>query len=140
MRFKTLSGRTIKVQVSPSDFPLRSREMCRSNSQYILGTLLRSIYGDNCVILEEFGIPETKLAIDFYLPHHSLAFEFQGQQHDKFNAHFHVDKSGFENQQKRDSRKKDWCRINNITLIEIRMPELDIDSLKQKIVTSRDLR
>ena len=138
MRFKTLSGREIRIQVSPSNFPIRSRDASKSNSQFILGTLLQSIYGNNCVILEEFGIPETKLAIDFYLPHHGLAFEFQGQQHDKFTAHFHGDKDGFNRQKTRDERKRSWCKLNQIELIEVRSSELDIDILKNKIVSSRE--
>jgi hypothetical protein len=138
MKFKTLSGREVRIQVSPSNFPLRTREACRSNGQYILGTLLQSIYGNHCLILEEFSIPETKLAIDFYLPHHGLAFEFQGQQHDSFNAHFHIDKDGFNKQRNRDERKKNWCKINSINLIEIRQSELEIEALKSKIIISRE--
>ena len=82
--------------------------------------MLRSIYGMQAVILEEFSIPEERLFLDFYIPHLSLAFEFQGMQHDEFNKFFHGDKDGFERSKKRDGRKREWCDINNITLIEVR--------------------
>jgi hypothetical protein len=71
------------------------------------------------IILEEFGIPEERLFLDFYMPHHSLAFEYQGPQHSEFNSFFHGDKKGFENSKARDKRKLDWCILNGISLVEV---------------------
>ena len=137
MKFKTLSNREVRLELLPSRYPMRSRTQSKSIGQYSLGRMLRSIYGMQAVILEEFGIPEERLFIDFYMPHHSLAFEFQGTQHDEFNKFFHGDKSGFEKSKVRDDRKRQWCEINDILLIEVR-DTLFADQLKDLIQASRE--
>ena len=108
------------MDILPERYPIRSREQSKSVGQFLLGRIIRSVYGLQAVLLEEFPIPEERLWLDFYLPHHSLAFEYQGQQHDEFNKFFHGDKSGFVKSQKRDERKRQWCEMNNIVLIEVR--------------------
>jgi hypothetical protein len=106
MKFRTLKGREVRLEILPSRFPVRSRAQCKSVGQYNLGRQIISIYGASATVLEEFPIPGERLFIDFYLPHHSLAFEFQGSQHDKFNKHFHGDKKGFIKSKERDRRKR----------------------------------
>jgi len=69
------------MDIRPERYPIRSREQSKSHGQYMLGRLLRSIYGQ-ALILEEFPIPDERLVLDFYMPHHNLAFEYQGRQHD----------------------------------------------------------
>lgn len=120
MKFKTLSNREIRMDILPERYPMRSREQSKSVGQFLLGRSLRSIYGQHAVILEEFSIPEERLWLDFYLPHHNLAFEYQGQQHDEFNKFFHVDKQGFNKSKRRDERKRQWCDLNTIVLLEVR--------------------
>lgn len=120
MKFKTLNNREVRLEILPSRYPMRIRSQSKSVGQYSLGRMLRSIYGMQAVILEEFGIPEERLFLDFYIPHLGLAFEFQGTQHDEFHKFFHGDKSGFEKSKIRDERKRQWCDLNQITLIEIR--------------------
>lgn len=88
------------------------------------------------VILEEFPVPEERLFLDFYMPHHSLAFEFHGVQHDNFNKFFHGDKGGFERSKVRDQRKKEWCALNDIILIEVR-DTLSAEALKDLIQANR---
>jgi hypothetical protein len=88
------------------------------------------------LLLEEFPIPEERLFLDFYMPHHKLAFEFQGVQHDNFNKFFHGDKGGFERSKGRDQRKREWCVINEILLIEVR-DTLSTDQLKDLIQSNR---
>lgn len=111
---------------------MRLRSQSKSVGQYALGRTLRSIYGMQIVILEEFPIPEERLYLDFYMPHYCLAFEFQGVQHDKFNEFFHGDKQGFEKSKERDGRKKAWCKLNGIKLIEVR-GHLSSEELKAMI-------
>ncbi len=120
MKFKTLSNREVRMDIVPEHYPMRSREKSKSIGQFLLGRSIRSLYGLNVVILEEFPIPEERLILDFYVPNHDLAFEYHGQQHDEFNKFFHGDKDGFTKSQKRDERKRQWCDLNNIVLIEIR--------------------
>lgn len=114
---------------------MRSREQCKSHGQFLLGRALRSIYGQ-ALILEEFPIPEERLWMDFYMPHHNLAFEYHGRQHDQFNEFFHTDKAGFQRSQARDARKKAWCDLNTIALIEVR-DTLSVEALQQLIAEAR---
>lgn len=107
------------MDILPERYPIRSREKSKSSGQYLLGRLICAIYG-KVLILEEFPIPGERLWLDFYMPHHSLAFEYQGLQHDQFNKFFHTDKYGFQKSQKRDERKRLWCELNNIILIVVR--------------------
>lgn len=138
MKFKTLSNQEIRMDIIPSRYPVRSREQSKSVGQYTLGRLIRHIYGFHVVMLEEFPLPGEKLVLDFYLPHHSLAFEYHGDQHDNFNKFFHVDKNGLKKQQERDIRKRAWCKINDITLIEIRNVSLSVEQLQQLIQDTKN--
>jgi len=137
MKFKTLSDREVRLEINAANYPVRSREESKSNGQYLLGRVIRSVYGFNAVILEEFPAPEERLWLDFYLPHHKLAFEYQGEQHDKFNKFFHGDKKGFEQSKARDERKRAWCELNDITLIEVRGNVTDKE-LMDMIVEARE--
>lgn len=132
MKFKSLSNKEIRIEISAAKYPIRSRDQSKSVGQYALGRLLQSIYGVQTIILEEFSIPEERLFLDFYMPHHSLAFEYQGEQHDTFNKFFHLDKAGFEKSKERDTRKRNWCMINSIKLIEIR-GTISAEELKELI-------
>jgi hypothetical protein len=120
MKFKTLSNREVRMDILPERYPVRTREQCKSAGQYMLGRLLRRIYGFNALILEEFPLPEERLWLDFFLPHHKLGFEYQGKQHDEFVKLFHGDKAGFERSKARDARKRSWCELNEIVLVEVR--------------------
>lgn len=124
------------MDILPERYPMRSREQSKSVGQFLLGRGIRTIYGPQAIVLEEFPIPGERLWLDFYLPHHNLAFEYQGQHHDEFNKFFHGDKSGFVKSQKRDERKRQWCALNSIVLIEVR-DSLTTDQLQALIQESR---
>lgn len=136
MKFKTLSNKEVRLEILPSRYPVRSRTQSKSLGQYNLGCAIRSVYGMQAILLEEFPIPEERLFLDFYMPHNKLAFEFQGEQHDSFNKFFHIDKSGFERSRGRDQRKRDWCVLNEILLIEVR-GTLSTEQLKNLIQQHR---
>jgi len=124
------------MDILPERYPMRSREQSKSVGQFLLGRGIRTIYGPHAVVLEEFPVPEERLWLDFYLPHHNLAFEFQGQQHDEFNKFFHVDKKGFVKSRERDERKRQWCILNDIILIEIR-GSIAVEQLRTLIQEAR---
>ena len=70
--------------------------------------------------------PETnkQLVFDFYLPEQNLLIEYDGEQH------FHEirnDRYDFQELQKRDAFKNNWCFENNIELV--RIPYYDFDKL-----------
>lgn len=70
---------------------------------------------DNCV-------HKRKLPFDFYLPQKNVCIEFQGAQH--YSAYHHM--GGEKAYQKlivNDQIKKEFCKKNNITLLEIKFDE-----------------
>lgn len=125
------------MDIIPSRYPMRTKEQSRSDGQFNLGRQIKGLYGP-ATVLEEFPIPETRLSLDFYMPQHNLAFEFQGIQHDGFVQYFHGDKDGFDRQVARDATKREWCMLNNITLIEVRNASISSDELRALIQEIRN--
>lgn len=82
-------------------------------------------------IFEEIALPGVKsvkngqLYLDFLIPSKDLAIEVQGEQHSKYTPFFHDNKLDFGRAQFRDNRKREWCEMNNITLIELNFDEDD---------------
>jgi very-short-patch-repair endonuclease len=68
-----------------------------------------------------------RLFFDFYLPALNLYVEVQGSQHTSFNKHFHNDAAAFKGQKKRDMLKKEWCELNDNTLLCVNFDEIPID-------------
>lgn len=93
-------------------------------------------------ILEELGlsfdmqktIPNSRLRFDFYfeLNNQKIAIEYNGEQHYKEVPIF---EASLEEQQERDSRKREYCKNNNIKLIEIPY-WLKREEIKQLIISS----
>jgi hypothetical protein len=59
------------------------------------------------------------LQLDGYDAKNRIAFEYQGYQHYTENSHFHSDERRYNSQVERDRYKKQLCKKNKITLIEI---------------------
>eukprot|EP01114_Cavostelium_apophysatum_P016892 TRINITY_DN4898_c0_g1_i1.p2 TRINITY_DN4898_c0_g1~~TRINITY_DN4898_c0_g1_i1.p2 ORF type:complete len:285 (-),score=54.08 TRINITY_DN4898_c0_g1_i1:1012-1866(-) len=55
-----------------------------------------------------------KMELDFWIPSHRLAVEYQGKQH-----YIQDDAASLSLQQQRDQEKRDACKQHNITLVEI---------------------
>ena len=73
-------------------------------------------------ILEELSIkvlPHETLYLDFFIPLYRIAVEVHGEQHFTYNAHFYSSKLDFLRQKRNDKRKRDWCELNGIELIEL---------------------
>lgn len=89
-------------------------------------------------ILEEVSLPGTKtirnknLRADFYIPNRNLVVEVHGEQHFRFNAFHFKDKLSFFKAQARDRNKADWCKLNEIRLVQLNYNE-DIDEWRNKI-------
>jgi hypothetical protein len=60
-----------------------------------------------------------KLPFDFYLPDYNICIEYQGEQHYK-SVKFFGGEEAFKNRKVRDKIKKNYCKKNNIKLIEIK--------------------
>ena len=61
-----------------------------------------------------------KLFFDFYIKEIDLLVEIQGQQHYKFNKHFHGDRSAFLESKKRDNLKIEYTTKNHIAFWPIK--------------------
>ena len=90
-------------------------------------------------ILEEVSLPGSKterrrstLRADLFIPNRNLIIEVHGEQHYKFNKFFYKDKLSFYRAKARDSEKKEWCHLNDITFIEFNYNE-DLDDWRRKI-------
>ncbi len=78
-------------------------------------------------ILEEVPLPGSgSLTADFYIPHRKMIVEVHGEQHYKYNKHFHGDKANFLAACKRDADKARWCEMNNILYVALPYSE-DVD-------------
>lgn len=59
------------------------------------------------------------LELDCFNNELGLALEYNGAQHYKYTPHFHANKEAFLNQKYRDEMKRNMCKENNITLVEV---------------------
>jgi hypothetical protein len=89
--------------------------------------------------MEEVTLPgsnrftnKKELTADFFLPNRSLVVEAHGEQHYLYNSFFFKNKFEFAKAQRRDSDKKEWCKMNSVALIELKYSD-SIDAWRQQI-------
>ena len=75
-----------------------------------------------------------KLKFDFFLPDYNCCIEYNGIQHYEIIDYFGGEKQ-FEEQKKKDDIKRQWCKDNNIMLIEI--PYTDYNKINEDYIKSR---
>jgi len=85
-------------------------------------------------VVNEFHIGD-KLRLDVYCPSYGIAAEYHGRQHFYYTGRFFDSKYDFEEAQKRDIKKVEWCKENNIALVVFRYN----DSLTETSVYDRML-
>ncbi len=118
MVFKTLTGSSKRVSKAKK-YLIDWSGKSRSKMQYNCKQFLKS-YWLNDIVFEEFPIAGTRLSIDFYNSNKKIAIEVQGGQHLKYTPHFHgKSKQTFLSQIRRDNDKQEFCKINDIRLVEI---------------------
>lgn len=115
MIIRLTNGKSRKINIKPSDFPVKDEDSCRSKLQYLTGQAVRLKYPFD-VILEDFYVEGENFYLDFYLPNRRYAVEVQGRQHQEFVPHFHKNEAGFREHIERDQRKLQFCKINKIKL------------------------
>ncbi|PLY01945.1 MAG: hypothetical protein C0623_04730 [Desulfuromonas sp.] len=59
------------------------------------------------------------LELDIYFEDLALAFEYQGHQHYEFPNAFDKEVKEFEERQRRDRAKKEWCEKQGVLLVEV---------------------
>lgn len=128
MKFKTLYGsfkRVPKIRNYIIDWDSKSR----SKLQFSVKQYLKD-YWHNHVVFEEFPVAGTKMSLDFYNATKNIAIEVQGAQHRRYVSHFHGGhKLNYLDQVRRDKQKSDFCKLNDINLIEI----YDTDKLNKDL-------
>lgn len=78
-----------------------------------------------------------QLSFDFFLPHHALLIEFDGEQHRRACWSFGGDDQ-FAEIQKRDAAKNRWARTHGIPLVRLRDIHLPrIDTTLEKLLSRR---
>jgi very-short-patch-repair endonuclease len=116
MEVKLLNGGTIKLRLRNKRFRIDGKS--KSKFQYEIGKQLAEKYPHD-IIFEEVFIPIENLIFDFFIPSLRLFIEVQGKQHSQYVKYFHRTKRGFHEQNKRDQRKRDLCKLNGFRLIEV---------------------
>ena len=121
MKFKDLDGKLVGRDVSRFKWDGTSGA---SGGERMLGERLRGLF-PNSTIYAQLPCLGTDLRLDFYIHSIKMAFEFDGEQHGQFSAHFHKDRRGFLRAQENDRKKGEWCDINGIRLIRVTKNSLD---------------
>ena len=70
--------------------------------------------------------------LDIWIPELKIGIEYQGTQHDK-PVEFFGGQKAFDENLKRDARKRQLCKENGVKLIEVR-EVYDLDSLLTEII------
>ena len=122
MQVIDLDGKAHKLSFSANKNAKRRSKLCQEALD-----LLKKIF-PTMTPLEEVSIAvdsKTTLYLDIFFPLLSLVVEVQGEQHTKQSNFFHADKLAFGRQKVNDRRKKEWCEINNIRLVELQYDQKD---------------
>ena len=118
MKFKTLHGsekRVPKIRKYIIDWNAESKSKIQFNTKQFL----KDYWGYH-VVFEEFPVAGTKLSLDFYNATKQIAVEVQGAQHRKYVPYFHGGhKMNYMDQLRRDKQKLEFCKINDIKLVEV---------------------
>jgi hypothetical protein len=98
-------------------------------------TLLKSLFPSE-KLLEEVGLPGTRpiLYADFFVPLRKLIVEVHGEQHYVWTPHFHPTKRDFIEGRKCDTKKRNWCQLNQLDYIELPYKET-IDEWRSRILS-----
>lgn len=130
MIFKTLVGSTKRVK-KPKNYMVKWDKPSRSKMQFGVKEFVKT-YWFNDVVFEEFPIVGTRMSLDLYNANKNIAIEVQGAQHLKYTPFFHgKSKTTFLSQIRRDNDKEEFCKLNDIKLVEV-YPEdkLSVDLFK----------
>lgn len=117
MKFYKLTGGTTNKDISKYiiNWKKKSRSKYQENVKYSLRPFWK-----NHIVYEEFPVVGTKMTLDIVNLTKRVALEIQGEQHTQHNKFFHGDsKIPFWDQLDRDSKKKEWCDLNKLRLVEI---------------------
>lgn len=79
---------------------------------------LKDLFPFETIVEEEYvRFQGSQLFFDYYLKGMRILIEVQGQQHYKFNSHFHKTIENFRASKKRDNLKIAYCEEQDLTLV-----------------------
>lgn len=130
MIFKKLNSLRTK-NVNISDYLVDWDGESFSKPHITVRNFLRE-YWINKTVLEEFQIPGSKLRIDIFNVSDWIAVEVSPEGiHTKYTEFMHKTGHGFLRSIKRDMLKRDWCKNNEISLVEL--DDSDIKNLSEEL-------
>ena len=102
-------------------------------SEDALYELLVEKYGKTDIIRQkEINDGISSLFLDFYIGSLGMAIEYNGEQHYMPATWWHWTREDFENQTKRDERKRAFCKSHGIKLLEIDGRRYGFDKIKRR--------
>ena len=122
MKVTGLNGREYNLNVSKYN-----RKRTGSKLHECARDLLKELF-PMYLLLEEVPLLGSKdptssatktLVADFLIPELKIIIEVQGRQHKEYVPHFHKTKANFFRARRRDNLKREWCELNEFTLIEL---------------------
>ena len=133
MKFLTLAGREQSVK-NQTKYLIDWGGKSLSKFQARVKANIRPIWSAD-LVFEEFPVLGTRMTLDFYNHWKKIAIEVDGDQHLRYNKHFHGgNRMNFLKQLSRDDDKEKYCEVNGIKMIRI-YPNDDIstETLKKLI-------
>ena len=111
MLFNTLTGS--RKEFNAKKYLINWDSKSKSNIQFDAKQFLKVL--SSHVVFEEFPVG-TRLNSDFY---NNKVVEIHGKQHDQYTPFCHKTRAGFVSHIRRDQQNRDFCQLNDITLVEI---------------------
>ena len=134
MKITGLDGKEYNWNPSGKESSSKKRSNLHKKAKKLLDILLPydRILEEVSLVGTNNGIRRGTLRADFFIPNRDLIVEVHGEQHFKFNKFFFGNKLAFFKAQARDRDKKEWCRINDIKIVELNYDE-DENDWRRKI-------
>lgn len=118
MKFKTLFGAERSIK-KPNKYIIKWDKPSRSKIQFKVKNFLKN-YWERKIVFEEFPMAGTRLSFDIFNASDKIIVEVQGEQHTKYTPFFHGNqKMNYIDQLRRDKDKLEFCKINDIKLVEV---------------------
>lgn len=129
MRLKNINGNYVNKNVEK--YRIDWEEKSRSQAQFRTKEFLKK-YWQNDIIYEEFPVYGSRMKVDIVNMTRKVAVEVQGDQHYKFNKHFHGNsRLKYLASLKRDVKKFEWLESNGFVVVEI--TEKETKNLSRKL-------
>tara|TARA_B110000902_G_C14221453_1_gene555329 strand:+ start:252 stop:677 length:426 start_codon:yes stop_codon:yes gene_type:complete len=122
MKVQGLNGREYNLNLQK--YKVYRDDTKKKSKYHIVARKMLSEIFSGYNVLEEVKLPgstashkRSVLYLDFFIPNLMLAIEVHGRQHYEYVPYFHKSKAGFVKSIARDEDKKDWCELNDMSLI-----------------------